>query len=48
MVEVRLLPLPQHLIHLSSQFAAPKPNLPILGSYPISKIKWDEPTAKLD
>jgi hypothetical protein len=33
MVEVRLLPLPQHLIHLSSQFAAPKPNLPILGSY---------------
>jgi tripartite-type tricarboxylate transporter receptor subunit TctC len=30
---VRLLPLPQHLIHLSSQFAAPKPNLPILGSY---------------
>jgi hypothetical protein len=35
MVEVRLLPLPQHLIHLSSQFAAPKPNLPILGSYKI-------------
>jgi hypothetical protein len=33
MVGVRLLPLPQHLIHLSSQFAAPKPNLPILGSY---------------
>jgi hypothetical protein len=36
MVGVRLLPLPQHLIHLSSQFAAPKPNLPILGSYLIS------------
>jgi acyl-CoA synthetase (AMP-forming)/AMP-acid ligase II len=33
MVGVRLLPLPQYLIHLSSQFAAPKPNLPILGSY---------------
>jgi hypothetical protein len=33
MVGVRLLPLPQHLIHLSSQFAAPKPNLPILGNY---------------
>jgi formylglycine-generating enzyme required for sulfatase activity len=37
MVGVRLLPLPQHLIHLSSQFAAPKPNLPILGSYKILK-----------
>jgi hypothetical protein len=37
MVGVRLLPLPQHLIHLSSQFAAPKPNLPILGSYQFLK-----------
>jgi tripartite-type tricarboxylate transporter receptor subunit TctC len=40
---VRLLPLPQHLIHLSSQFAAPKPNLPILGSYVKSTI-WHRPT----
>jgi hypothetical protein len=38
MVGVRLLPLPQHLIHLSSQFAAPKPNLPILGSYGVLYI----------
>ena len=38
MVGVRLLPLPQHLIHPSSQFAAPKPNLPILGSYQRSSI----------
>jgi soluble lytic murein transglycosylase-like protein len=38
MVGVRLLPLPQHLIHLSSQFAAPKPNLPILGSYDICQV----------
>ena len=37
MVGVRLLPLPQHLIHPSSQFAAPKPNLPILGSYHFQK-----------
>jgi CHAT domain len=39
MVGVRLLPLPQHLIHLSSQFAAPKPNLPILGSYRDTKVR---------
>ena len=37
-VGVRLLRSPQHLIHPSSQFAAPKPNLPILGSYGIPEF----------
>ena len=45
MVGVRLLPLPQHLIHLSSQFAAPKPNLPILGSYGICNNLMRKPLA---
>jgi hypothetical protein len=45
MVGVRLLPLPQHLIHLSSQFAAPKPNLPILGSY---RFSYKDPCVVLD
>src|SRR5271169_1619174 len=45
MVGVRLLPLPQHLIHLSSQFAAPKPNLPILGSYEKRRKNMSDSTA---
>ena len=42
MVGVRLLLSPQHLIHPSSQFAAPKPNLSILGSYLFSGYDMKE------
>jgi hypothetical protein len=45
---VRLLPLPQHLIHLSSQFVAPKPNLPILGSYNIITTRADAVFAQIN